>query len=209
MPAQGGAVQSNPVTSAVADIVGQQAASIVSQAASILDEEMARGVLAARRSAATRSARTLGREQPVAAAGARARRQRRGYLAEPAECPGPAARRVQPAVERGGPAGRVEATSNREARSARHHLDDAVQQREPFGAPGSRRRPICSAVEAAGLRARFSSSRLRNSAWNRRSRGTWRSPPIVPDDAAPGCYSGLLVVRGVDYLRALITIEVE
>jgi len=30
----------------------------------------------------------------------------------------------------------------------------------------------------------------------------------VPADAAPGCYSGLLVVTGVDYLRALITIDV-
>jgi hypothetical protein len=30
----------------------------------------------------------------------------------------------------------------------------------------------------------------------------------VPENAAPGCYSGLLVVRGLDYLRALITIEV-
>jgi hypothetical protein len=30
----------------------------------------------------------------------------------------------------------------------------------------------------------------------------------VPVDAAPGCYSGLLVVRGLDYLRALIAIEV-
>ena len=30
----------------------------------------------------------------------------------------------------------------------------------------------------------------------------------VPLEAAPGCYSGLLVVRGLDYLRALITIEV-
>ena len=31
---------------------------------------------------------------------------------------------------------------------------------------------------------------------------------VVPAETAPGCYSGLLVVRGVDYLRALITIEV-
>jgi hypothetical protein len=30
----------------------------------------------------------------------------------------------------------------------------------------------------------------------------------VPAETAPGCYSGLFVVRGVDYLRALITIEV-
>jgi hypothetical protein len=31
---------------------------------------------------------------------------------------------------------------------------------------------------------------------------------MVPAETAPGCYSGLFVVRGVDYLRALITIEV-
>jgi hypothetical protein len=31
----------------------------------------------------------------------------------------------------------------------------------------------------------------------------------VPLEAAPGFYCGLLVVSGVDYLRALITIEVE
>jgi hypothetical protein len=30
----------------------------------------------------------------------------------------------------------------------------------------------------------------------------------VPVDTTPGCYSGLLVVRGLDYLRGLITIEV-
>ena len=42
MAAQNAAPQSNPVTAA-ADVAGEQAASIVSQAASILDEEMARG----------------------------------------------------------------------------------------------------------------------------------------------------------------------
>jgi hypothetical protein len=30
----------------------------------------------------------------------------------------------------------------------------------------------------------------------------------IPLEALPGCYTGLLVVTGVDYLRALITIEV-
>ena len=30
----------------------------------------------------------------------------------------------------------------------------------------------------------------------------------VPAQSAPGCYVGLWVVTGVDYLRALITIEV-
>jgi hypothetical protein len=30
----------------------------------------------------------------------------------------------------------------------------------------------------------------------------------VPTDVTPGCYSGLLVVTGVDYLRALVTIDV-
>ena len=31
---------------------------------------------------------------------------------------------------------------------------------------------------------------------------------VVPVESAVGCYVGLLVVTGVDYLRALITIEV-
>jgi hypothetical protein len=31
---------------------------------------------------------------------------------------------------------------------------------------------------------------------------------IVPAELAPGCYSGLLVATGVNYLRALITIDV-
>src|SRR5262245_52976393 len=47
MPAQNGAAQSNTVNSAAAT-AGEPAVSIVSQAASVLDEEMARGVLAAR-----------------------------------------------------------------------------------------------------------------------------------------------------------------
>lgn len=32
---------------------------------------------------------------------------------------------------------------------------------------------------------------------------------VIPSDCAPGCFAGLLVVTGVDYLRAVITIEVE
>lgn len=44
LPAQSGAALSNPA-SAVADAIGQQAASIVSQAASILNDEMAKGLL--------------------------------------------------------------------------------------------------------------------------------------------------------------------
>jgi hypothetical protein len=31
---------------------------------------------------------------------------------------------------------------------------------------------------------------------------------VVPGLGSPGCYSGLMVVSGVDYLRALLTIEV-
>jgi hypothetical protein len=32
---------------------------------------------------------------------------------------------------------------------------------------------------------------------------------VIPADCATGCYAGLLVVSGVDYLRAVITVEVE
>lgn len=32
---------------------------------------------------------------------------------------------------------------------------------------------------------------------------------VIPSDCAPGCFAGLLVVSGVDYLRAVITIQVE
>ena len=32
---------------------------------------------------------------------------------------------------------------------------------------------------------------------------------VIPADCATGCFAGLLVVSGVDYLRAIITIEVE
>ena len=97
---------------------------------------------------------------------------------------------------------------HRHAWPARHDLHDAAQQREPCGAPGAKRdgsprqprRPDCqlaSRVHAFGAQP-----------------GAGRAEGLVDSsdrsrDAAPGCYSGLLVVRGVDYLRALITIEVE
>ena len=32
---------------------------------------------------------------------------------------------------------------------------------------------------------------------------------VIPSDCAPGCFAGLLVVSGIDCLRAIITIEVE
>ena len=43
---------------------------------------------------ATSATRTIGREQPVTAPGARPRRQRRGHLAEPAESPDAVVRRA-------------------------------------------------------------------------------------------------------------------
>jgi hypothetical protein len=59
-----GAGQSNPVTTG-ADAVTEQAASIVAQAASVLDDEMAKGVLAARRTDATGSYGQLDAANPV------------------------------------------------------------------------------------------------------------------------------------------------
>src|SRR5207249_2150824 len=52
MPAPGSAAQADTVSGAAA-IVGEPAASLVTQAASVLDDEMAKGVLAARSAAGT------------------------------------------------------------------------------------------------------------------------------------------------------------
>ena len=74
LPAQQGGIPSNPLTNALPSIVGEQATSIVSQAASILDDEMAKGVLAARALGRAQATRTIGREQPGTAPGARPRK---------------------------------------------------------------------------------------------------------------------------------------
>ena len=69
------------------------------------------------------------------------------------------------------------------------------------------RSPICSAAAAAGSprHSRVHAGAIESGAAGAKRRHVSLT---VPADADAGCYSGLLVVRGVDYLRALITIDV-
>jgi hypothetical protein len=206
MPAQSGTVQSNPVK-ATAGVVGEQAASIVSQAASILDEEMARGVLAARSAGTTAP---YGRSD----ASTPALRQMHEFVDNVAglwpSLQGAAAQRpaaYQTAASDTDPLSEVrpQATVKPGQRATismtlRNSESRAVQL-TPAATDllGSRSGRIpCSLLE-------FTPSALTLEPQEQRDLAIATN---VPADAAPGCYSGLLVVRGLDYLRALITIEV-
>ena len=202
MPAQGSAAQSNTVDSAGA-AVGEPAASIVSQAASVLDEEMARGVLAARSGAVG----LLERGQPVL-------RQMHEFVDNLAvlwpKLQGGAAKgpsTYQLATSDAEPLADSETTRDCQAWRAGHYLDDIAQQREPG------RAVVPTATDLLGSRG----GRIPNSllgftpseiALEPQEQKDLTISTTVPGDAAAGCYSGLLVVRGLDYLRALITIEV-
>ena len=150
---------------AVADMVGEQAASIV--VAGGVDPRLKRWRGACSpRAAPGRDAplRRLGRGNPCAAPDARSGRQLRGGVAEPAELPSAPARPPRLSRQRPTPdaLAEVQATSDGEARPARHDLDDAVQQRESAGAPRSRGRPILLGSRGGRIARRFSSSRRRS-----------------------------------------------
>jgi hypothetical protein len=192
----------------VPDLVGQQAASLVSQAASILDEEMARGVLAARRSSAATPRAPSDADNPVmrqihelvdnlaavlpmlqnaGAAPATASTPTGGDVVAPAE--------VRPrTIVRAGQRATISMT-------VRNSENYGVQLR-PVSTDllGSRNGRIAAAlIECTPSELSLQPGEERDIAIT----------TTVPADAAAGCYSGLLVVRGVDYLRALVTIEVE
>jgi hypothetical protein len=207
LPAQSVAAQSNPVN-AVADIAGGQAASIVSQAASILDEEMARGVLAAaRRPAGTAPYGQSDTSNPLV-------RQvhevvdnfaavwpslqglpAQGLVAsQPVATETDALAELRPGatVKPGQRATICMTLCNSESRAVR--LVPAAT--DLLGSRGGR--IACSLLEFTPTECRLEPQEQRDLTIS----------TTVPLEAAPGCYSGLLVVRGVDYLRALITIEV-
>jgi hypothetical protein len=185
----------------------QQVATIVSQAASILDEEMARGVLAASRAGAAPS---------------------RGY-GDPAT---PLMRQVHELVDNIATMwSRMEKAQTTPYRSPQSTVsnDEPLADVRPRAAvkPGQRatismsmsnseNRPVRLVAAATDLLGsnggRIASSLLEfTPAELSLEPGEQRDiviATIVPPETTPGCYSGLLVVRGVDYLRALITIEV-
>ena len=207
VPGKAGGMQSNPVATPIPDIVGQQAASIVSQAASILDEEMAKGVLAARRAVQAAPSESSEAGNPLlsqvhdlvnsvaamwpsvqsASAAQRLAPQPTASDADPL-----AELRPRATVKPGQRATISMTLCNSESRAVR--LVPAAT--DLLGSRGGR--IACSLIELTPREFNLEPQEQRDLAIT----------TIVPADAAPGCYSGLLVVRGVDYLRALVTIEV-
>jgi hypothetical protein len=195
----------------VADIVPanvtQQASAIVSQAASVLDEEMARGVLAARQTSpsyrppAAESGNLLLQQMhdvvnQVAAVWPSLQGvpgQRLG-LSQPASSDlDPVAELRPSATVRAGQRATISMTvCNSEHRSVRL----VPTATDLLGSRGGR--IACSLLELTPAEFRLEPQEKKDVA----------IALTVPADTAPGCYSGLFVVRGVDYLRALITIEV-
>jgi hypothetical protein len=190
---------------------GQQAASIVSEAASILDEEMAKGVLAARGANQFPGYRNADQSSAVL-------RQVHDVIDNIA--------RIWPSIQGASthwPPASVAATANGDG-------DDAAL---PNLKPASVLRPgergtismmFCN-KEDRSVRLTPISTDLISSTGGRISSQVVEFVPAevrldpgeqremqgriaVPVECALGCYGGLLVVTGVDYLRALITIEV-
>ena len=198
---------SNPVAAAMSDAVGPQAGSIVSQAASILDEEMAKGVLAARRSATTAPYGSLDASNPVL--------RQVHELVDNVAAMWPNLQSVQAQRPLG---------SQPRAAGA-----DALAELRPHQTvrPGQRATismTLCNS-ESRSLRLVAAATDLLGSRGGRIASSSLEFTPselslepqdkrdltiamVVPPETAPGCSSGLLVVKGVDYLRALITVDV-
>jgi hypothetical protein len=196
-------------TAANPPVGGQQAATIVSEAAAILDEEMARGVLAAR-----------GANQPPYARGSD---PTNAVLRQVHELVDNVAQ-IWPGVL-GASARRPDASmaaSTGGDHEALPHLKPASVLRP--GQRGTVSMMLCN-KEDRPVRLAPVSTDLIGSSGGRISSGLVEFAPgeihlapeqerevhgriAVPPEAAPGRYVGLLVVTGVDDLRALITIEV-
>ena len=181
----------------------QAAPSIVTEAVSVLDEEMARGVLAARDAQVPQGRRTDA--SPVL-------RQLHDALDSLA--------RLFPELQ-----GMANPTATRVPAS-----DDAAlpHVKPPLATRSGQRATISMTLcnkEDRAVRLTPMTTDLINSAGHRLSRDLIDFAPrevhlepgvttdvqghlVIPVETSPGCYAGLLVVAGVDYLRALITIEV-
>ena len=205
-PVQSGAVQSDPVSS-LAATAGEPVASIVEQAASVLDEEMARGVLAARSSAGTAPGAHSNAANPVL-------RQMHEFVDNLAA--------LWPNLQGGLAKGST--TSQRAASDAEPLAK--VSPRAPVK-PGERAtismtlrnsesQPVSlvpTVTDLLGNRSgripsalfEFTPSEI---ALKPQEQKKLAISATIPVETAPGRYSGLLVVRGLDYLLALITIEV-
>jgi hypothetical protein len=212
MLSQSGSAQSNPVK-AVTDAVGEQATSIVALAGSVLDEEMARGVLGPRRASVTAShGRPDSHGHPdattpllrqmhdfvdnLAAAwpSLQGLQTQRSVGTQPATSYEDPLSEVRPrATVKPGQRATISMTLRNSESRAVHLVPQAT---DLLGSRGGR-------IASSLLECTPSDITLQPQDERDLTIAT-----TVPADAGPGCYSGLLVVRGLDYLRALITIEV-
>ncbi len=197
-----------PVTGVAPDVVSQQASSLVSEAAAILDEEMARGVLAARGASPAAQYQQPNATNPLL--------RQMHELAE-------SIARVWPGSTGVAAAGRPAVSQ-----SAGNDLDPLAELRPWSTVRPGQRATIAMALcnkEDRSVRLVPIVTDLLGSRGGRIASSTLELTPAeiclepqeqkevgialtVPADTPPGCYSGVLVARGVDYLRALITIEV-
>ena len=203
-PHQGGGALQDQAANVVPASVTQQASTIVSQAASILDEEMARGVLAARQSSQATPAppdNLLLRQvhdvvNQVAAIWPTLQRiqGQRLDLSQPgASGVDPLAELRSPRTVKPGQRATISMTvCNSESRPVRL----VPVATDLLGSRGGR--IACSLLEFTPIEFKLEPQEKKDVA----------IALIIPAETAPGCYSGLFVVRGVDYLRALITVEV-
>jgi hypothetical protein len=195
-----------PATAASLLDVDQQPASIVSQAASILDEEMAKGVIAAQGNSP--SPGPVGTSNPVL-------HQLHQLVDNIAALWPPADRRVLSGFDRapGREAVDVESLADLKPGAAVHPGQRATISMTVSNSEERPVRLVAAATDLLGSRGgRIAASLLDfMPAELSLEPGEQRDITIavtVPPEATRGCYSGLLVVRGVDDLRALMTIEV-
>jgi len=190
--------------------VGAQPATIVSDAAAILDEEMARGVLAAR-GAPRQTSDRYGAEP-----GAAVWRQLHDFIDNFSRL---WPMHGSPASAAQGPLGRQD--------EARYEGLPQLKPLSPLrcGQRGTLSMSLCN-KEDHPLQLTPMATDLISGTGGRIPSSTFEFRPkvirlehgaqievvgqfVVPSNAARGCFAGLLVVAGVDYLRAVITIEVE
>jgi hypothetical protein len=205
----GNRTKEGAASSGLPPVDGRAAASIVSEAASILDEEMAKGVLAARNAG---QGPRYGRSDSSAIW----LRQLHDLVDNVADI-WPSLQgtsRLQPALSQPAASGVApDSLPELKPRSPARPGERAIIQMTLCNKESRSVRLVPVATDLLGSNGGRIACHLLQFAPSeiRLGRGEQRELEIsttVPREALPGCYAGLLVVTGVEYLRALITIEV-
>lgn len=205
----GSRAQGSPLANVTPVVGGLQPAAVVSEAAAILDEEMAKGVLAARN---TGQRPRYGRSDSSTIW----LRQLHDLVDNAADLwPSlPGASGLQPALSP--PAASSVAPDSLpelKPRSPARPGERAIIQMTLCNKENRPVRLVPVATDLLGSKGdriachllQFAPSEIRLGPGEQRE---LEIAATVPLEALPGCYAGLLVVTGVEYLRALVTIEV-